>query len=356
MRTALRALAVVALLAGACPDAGAESSSPTVAKRNFVFSAGQESPELEQIATAGSGGKVFAGVLFVILRGKDDDQVAKLGAGDYEPVLLRESGEKEKYRRYYQLFLRDPAKMTPSEREETVQRYRAVLDSRRAAAENTTETGPDPLLALTAFLHPGRAETDEGEYGFGELEKVPKGAVTSRVVTLKGTPAANQLVYLYNYNPVARKVQPVATDRSDADGSVSFSNLPTNRYYRIESAPSAPDLAFGPPILLVSEKTETFPAITLAPKRRLISGIVSWEGNPASRVRVVSVGGGQPELSTTTDANGYFQLSPLREGSVRLVLSRPDIALGAGHVWSGPVGSNEVVLPMELLNSSPATR
>jgi hypothetical protein len=279
-----------------------------------------------------------------------------LGAGDYEPILLRETGEKEKYRRYYQLFLRDPAKMTEPEREETVQRYRAVLDSRRASEGATPESGPDPLLALTAFLHPGRAETDEGEYGFGELEKVPKGALSSRIVTLKGAPAANQLIYLYYYNPVARKVQPVATDRSDADGTVSFANLPTNRYYRIETAPSAAELAFGPPILLVSEKTETFPAITLVPRRRIISGVVSYGGTPASRVRVVSMGEGQPELSTTTDANGYFQLSPVREGSVRLVLTRPDISLGAEHTWSGPVGINEVVLPMELLNSSAPAR
>jgi len=356
MISTLRALVAASLLLGSGTSALAESSPPTVTKRNFVFNAGVPSKELEQISVSGNGGKLLGGVLYVILRGKDEEQVAKLGAGDYEPVLLRETGEDDKYRRYYQLFLRDPAKMTPDERDETVQRFRSVLDSRRADDSSSTERGPDPLLALTAFLHPGRAETDEGEYGFGELEKVPKGSISSRIVTLKGTPAANQLIYLYYYNPVAKKVQPVATDRSDADGSVTFANLPTNRYYRMETAPSAAELAFGPPILLVSEKTETFPAITLVPRRRILSGVVSHEGTPASRVRVVSMGEGQPELSTTTDANGYFQLSPLREGSVRLVLSRPDIGLGAEHVWSGAAGINEVVLPMELLNSSAPAR
>jgi hypothetical protein len=76
MISALRAFVVAALLVGAGANAFAETTAPTVTKKNFVFSAGVPSKELDQIGEVGSGGKVFAGVLYVILRGKDDAQIA----------------------------------------------------------------------------------------------------------------------------------------------------------------------------------------------------------------------------------------------------------------------------------------
>ncbi len=338
------AACMAAMMAATAP---AQTPAPTPGPvRTMSFRDGKPEDAFNRLVTPGESTKgtpALAGVLTVELRGAGD--AGRLAAGDYEPVLLAESGRGEGSRRFYQLFARDARRLNREERAELAQRMKAVLSARRAAGAHS-----DPAAAVAAFLHSNRREADEGEYGF-EVEK-DGGEILARVVDARGRPIEGRLAYLFNYDPGRGLVRVAATDRSEPDGTISFHRLPPGHLYRVEVAPGPDGLAWSGVVRIEAGESEGLPPLVVTDGAKRTSGLVLWQGLPAAGVRVRSVGPAQPTLSTTTDENGCYTLAPLREGGVLLTFSRADIDRDTVRTWSTRTGTEEQVVALDLLPAS----
>ena len=295
------------------------------------------------------GERPLAGVLTVVVRGGDDAMEATLGAGDYEAVPLADSGKGDARRQFFQLFKRDTSKLTPEEREQYAASYKSLLAARRKRTKDSNAT-----LDVSAFLHRNRREAAEVEYDSPASKD--SGQISTRLVTSRGRAVSERLVYLFGYDPQSRLVRVVGTDRSDEDGTVAFRNIPSGSYYRIETAPNAETVARSGVIRLDASETVAPRTMVLVPPDRTASGLVLWKGEPAAGVTVRTIGPNQPTLHTTTDAHGFYQFGPLRAGEVVLSLSRSDIHDGAPRFWRTETGTEEPVVPLDLLDASPTPR
>lgn len=346
-RRGARLAAVLCLAAGCAFPQAPPAPKPPEPVRQLAFRDGLPAEAFARIATPGEsarGTPPLAGVLMVVLRGDGEEDAARLAAGDFEPVLIADSGRGRERRRFFQLFARDTKRLTREEREELAQRQKALLSSRRAAGAR------DAAAAVSAFLHTNRREADEGVYGF-EAEK-DGGEILARILDAKGRPVAGRLAYLYNYDPELGEVRVAASDRSEQDGTISFHRLPPGHLYRVEVAPGPDGLAWSGVVRLEAGESEGLPTLVVTEPERRTSGLVLWQGLPAAGVRVRSVGPAQPTLSTTTDENGCYSLAPLREGEVVLSFSRADIDRDTVRVWRTRTGREEQVVPLDLLPAS----
>lgn len=262
---------------------------------------------------------------------------------------------------FFQLYRADPAKMTAVERQTLVRRLPAILSQRRLR-EGVADATPDSALRLSAFLAGNRTPQSaiedaalRGPMGstdnVAELPVIEQGPplITARVIDSYGRPVGGRTIELYVLRSGDDETTLVRRERTGIDGTITFAGLQADTPYRVECPEENDGLSARAgivPGLTDQERRELKPLI-LRNSNATLSGFVFSGDKPLPGARVSALGDNQPELSTTTDESGWFELAPLRDGIIDAVISSPRHN-GAATIPL-EVGPEEVLLPLDTL-------
>ena len=176
-------------------------------------------------------------------------------------------------------------------------------------------------------------------------------SITARVLSLYGQPVEGRVVELVRMKAGSATVEIVGRERSRAGGEVYFPLLERGPLYRVIVSAEGDGLSAASAPVAVEEKgTTTVPPIILQPAERRLSGLVYRGDGPAVGAEVSSGGENQPRLAAVTDRFGYFELAPLKEGTVSVSI-HPGPGRRAVSV-TVPLDGIEVLIPLELLEPS----
>lgn len=268
------------------------------------------------------------------------------------------------YHHLYTLYHSDPAEMSAAERESYIRALPGILlrerreegrtdlpatisvflDGVRSVVEDEENFDPPP-----APPDPGDAEDGvEGPYEEqAPAEPEPPG-VEVRVLDGLGRPVPGRLVILWTDSEEDGDAHAARRARTGQDGRVRFGGLEAGRVYRPETASQRDGLEARGTIFRAEEDEWSGPvALVLREEGRFLTGFVFDGDEPVAGARLRVVPGNQPELTVVTNEFGFFELSPLQEGVVSLVLRER-----TGQEWRLPplrVGRNEVFLPLDLI-------
>ncbi len=312
------------------------------------FRVTREGHDVEELATD------VMGQLTLTLESMDEIVVVELDDERFQTIEPMRVSSEEPRVLAYRLFHRNVADMTQEERVAFAEAYPKMISD--AEPESAAVGKPEPnAWRLTAFLEGYRRESDTPiTNSESETSEENETAIAVRLTDRRGTPLANTVVRLYQFDENAGAIQFSGSERTNERGSALFDQLQADRYYRAETELPSGEIARSAIVISVPDKIVSPPTMTVRSADEMISGIVFDKGVPApSTVVTVSAQDGlQPQLSTTTDELGYFSLGPMIPGDVLLEFRRVS---SDGHsqttLKASTTAQREIYVPLDVLGN-----
>lgn len=253
---------------------------------------------------------------------------------------------------YIRAFAKDIATLDEAAREDFLY-YRkqiARLEAKALFSEGKLETAP-PTIPIAALLAGDRVESDEADPNYDDATTTGSATVAARLLDPRGNAIAGALLYIFQFDPDTNTVKLLTSERTSATGDAVFTGIAPLRWVRVETEPNRERFARSSLVRPKPDERLVLAPMVSHPADRVLSGVVVREGQPLPGVVVRSVRNGNrgPELSTLTDANGYFMLAPLPPGETQLRFSVEGPQGREEYVGEMATGVGELLWALELL-------